>query len=134
MASIPIQFSSVAQSCPTLRDPMNCSMPGLLVHHQLLEFTETHVYRVGDAIQPSHPPSPLSPLALNFSQHQDLSNQSALHIRWPKYWSFSFSISSVQFSCSVRSDSLRHHGVQHTRLPCPSPTPRACSNSYPLSW
>ena len=49
------QFSSVAQSCPTLSDPMNCSTPGLPVHHQLLEFTQTHVHRVGDAIQPSHP-------------------------------------------------------------------------------
>ena len=52
---ISVQFSSVAQSCPTLCDPMNCSTPGLPVHHQLLEFTQTHVYRVGDAIQPSHP-------------------------------------------------------------------------------
>ena len=49
------QFSSVAQSCPTLRDPMNCNMPGLPVHHKLLEFTQTHAHRVGDAIQPSHP-------------------------------------------------------------------------------
>ena len=67
-----VEFSSVSQSCPTLCDPMNCSMPGLPVHHQLLEFTQTHVHRVGDAIQPSHPlSSPFSP-APNPSQHQGL--------------------------------------------------------------
>ena len=64
--------SSVAQSCPTLCDPMNLSMPRLPVHHQLLEFTQTHVHRVSDAIQPSHPPSSPSPPALNLSQHQGL--------------------------------------------------------------
>ena len=64
-------FSSVAQSCPTLYDPMNCSTPGLPVHHQLPEFTQTHVHRVGDAIQPSHPLSSSSPPAPNPSQHQD---------------------------------------------------------------
>ena len=66
------QFSSVAQSCLTLCDPMNCSMPGLPVHHQLPEFTQTHVHRVGDAIQPSHPLSSPSPPASNPSQHQSL--------------------------------------------------------------
>ena len=66
-------FSSVVQSCLTLWDPMNCSTPGLLVHHQLREFTQTHVYRVGDAIQPSHPLSSPSPPAPNPSQHQSLS-------------------------------------------------------------
>ena len=66
------QFSSVAQSCPTLCDPMNCSTPGLPVHHQLPEFTQTHILRVRNAIQPSHPLSPLSPPALNLSQHQGL--------------------------------------------------------------
>ena len=65
-----VQFSSVAQLCPTLCDPMNRSTPGLLVHHQLLEPTETHVHRVSDAIQPSHPLSSPSPPALNPSQHQ----------------------------------------------------------------
>ena len=68
-----VQFSSVAQSCPTLRDPMNHSTPGLPVHHQLPEFTQTHVHRVGDAIQPSHPLSSPSPPASNPSQHQGLS-------------------------------------------------------------
>ena len=76
IASIPfklswsVQFSSVAQSCPTLCDPMNHSMPGLPVHHQLPEFTQTHVHRVSDAIQPSHPPSSPSLPAPNPSQHQ----------------------------------------------------------------
>ena len=66
------QFSSIAQSCLTLCDPMNRSMPGLPIHHQLLEFTQTHAHQVGDAIQPSHPlPSP-SPPAPNPSQHQGL--------------------------------------------------------------
>jgi len=65
----PVQFSSVAQSCLTLCDPMNCSMPGLPVHHQLLESTQTHVHLVGDAIQPSYPLSSPSSPALNLSQH-----------------------------------------------------------------
>ena len=67
-----IQFSSVAQSYPTLCNPMNCSTPGLPVHHQLPEFTQTYVHRVGGAIQPSHPLSSLSPPAPNPSQHQSL--------------------------------------------------------------
>ena len=66
------QFSSVAQSCPTLCDPMNHSMPGLPVHHHLPEFTQTHIHRVCDAIQPSHPRSSPSPPAPNPSQHQSL--------------------------------------------------------------
>ena len=65
-------FSSVAQSCPTLCDPMNHSTPGLPVHHQHPEFTQTHAHRVGDAIQPSHPLSSPSPPAPNPSQHQGL--------------------------------------------------------------
>ena len=67
-----VQFSSVAQSCPTLCDPMNLSTPGLPVHHQLLEFTQIHIHRVGDAIQPAHPLSSPSPPAPNPSQHQSL--------------------------------------------------------------
>ena len=70
--SVPTVFSSVVQSCLTLCDPMNRSMPGLPVHHQLLEFTQTHVHRVSDAIQPSHPLSSPSPPAPNPSQHQSL--------------------------------------------------------------
>ena len=88
-----VQFSSVAQSCPTLCDPMNCSMPGLPVHHQLPEFTQTHIHRVGDAIQPSHPLSspflllpPIPPSIRVFS------NESTLRMRWSKYWSFIFNI------------------------------------------
>ena len=65
-------FSSVAQSCPTPFDPMNRSTPGLPVHHQLPEFTQTHVHRVSDAVQPSHPLSSPSPPACNPSQHQRL--------------------------------------------------------------
>ena len=66
------QFSSVAQSCPTLCDPMNRSTPGLHVHHQLPEFTQTHIHRVSNAIQPSHPLASPSPPAPNPSQHQSL--------------------------------------------------------------
>ena len=69
---ISVQFSSVAQSCPTLCYPMDCSMPHLPVHHQLPEFTQTHVHRVGDAIQPSHPLSSPSPPTFNPSQPQGL--------------------------------------------------------------
>ena len=86
----------VAKLYLTLCDPMNGSTPGFSVHHYLPEFLQTHVHRVSDAIQPSHPLSPPSPLALSFSQHQGkwvFSNESPLRIRWPKYWSFTFSIS-----------------------------------------
>ena len=69
---VSVQFSWVTQSCPTLCDPVNCSTPGLPVHHQLLGFTQTHVHWVGDAIQPSHPLSSPSPSAFNLSQHQGL--------------------------------------------------------------
>ena len=72
---------------------MNRSIPGPPVHHQLLEFTQTHVHRVSDAIQPSHPLSSPSPPAPNPSQHQSLFIESTLCMRWPKYWSFSSSIS-----------------------------------------
>ena len=88
-----VRFSSVTQSYLTFCNPMNRSTPGLPIHHQLPESTHTHVHRVGDAIQPSHPLSSPSPPAPNPSQHQGFSNESALHIRWPKYWSFSFNIS-----------------------------------------
>ena len=110
------QFSQVTQSCPTLCDPMDCSMPGFPVHHQLLELTQTQVYPVSDTIQPSHITNSQSLLKLMFiesvmsSNHLILchpllllpsifptirvfSNESVLHIRWLKYWSFSFSIS-----------------------------------------
>ena len=113
-----IQFSSVAQSCPTLCDPMNHSTPGLPVHHQLLEFTQTHVYWVGDAIQPSHPL--LSPsLAFNLAHHQGLFqvSGSVFSIRWPKYWRFSFSMSpsnDASKTISFRMDWLNLLAVQGT--------------------
>ena len=88
-----IAFSSVAQPRPTLCNPMNRSTPGLPVHHYLPEFTQTHVHRVSDAIQLSHPLSSSSPPASNPSQHQGLPSESTLRTRWPKYWSFSFNIS-----------------------------------------
>ena len=87
------QFSSVVQSCPTLCNPMNRSMPSLPVHHQLPEFTQTHVHWVGDAIQPSHPLSSPSPPASIFPSIRVFFNESTLPMRWPKYWSFSFGIS-----------------------------------------
>ena len=87
-----VQFSSVAQSCLTLCDLMNRSTPGLPVHHQLLEFTQTHIHLVNDAIQPSHPRSSPSLLPLIPPSIRVFSNESPLCMRWPKYWSFSFSI------------------------------------------
>ena len=83
---------SVAQLCLTLWDPMDCSTPDIHVFHYLPEFAQTHVRWVGYAIQPSCPLSPPSP-AFNLHQHQGLFSESVLCIRWPKYWSFSFSIS-----------------------------------------
>ena len=85
---------SVQFSCSVVSDTlrlMNHNIPGLSVHHQLLEFTQTHVHRVGDSIQPAHPLSSPSPPALNPSQHQGLFQW--VSMRWPKYWSFSLSIS-----------------------------------------
>ena len=87
-----VQFSSVAQSCPTLHDPMNRSTPGLPVHHHFLEFTQTHIHRVRDAIwhlifcRPLLLLPPISPSIRVFP------SESTLRMRWPKYWSFSFSI------------------------------------------
>ena len=87
------QFGSVTQSRPTLCDPMDCSTPGLPVHHQLLEFTQTHVHWVGDAIQPSHPRSSPSPLAFDLSQHHGLFKWvSSLH-QVAKVWEFQLNIS-----------------------------------------
>ena len=85
--SASVQFSSVAQSCLTLCSSMYCSMPGLPVHHQWPEFTQTHVHWVGDAIQPSHSlSSPLLPPSI-FPSIRVFSKKSVLCIRWPKYWS-----------------------------------------------
>ena len=119
---ISVQFSSVSQSYPTLCKPMNCSMPSLPVHHQLLEFTQTHVHQVSDAIQPSH--SLLSPSlpALIFPRVRVFSNESALCMRWPEYWSFSFSISPsnehpglISFRMD-RLDPLAIHGTPKSLL------------------
>ena len=98
---IPYQFSSVqfvAQSCPTFCDPMNCSMPGLPVHHQLLEFTQTHVHQVRDAIQPSHPRSSPSPPTPNPSQHHGL-------FQW---------VNSSQEVAKVLEFQLQHQSFQWT--------------------
>ena len=116
-----VQFSLVTQSGPTLCDPMNCSTPGLPVHHQLPEFAQTHVHRVSDAIQPSHPLSSPSPPAHNPSQHHIFSNESTLCMRWPKYWSFSFSILSskeIRGLISFRMDWLDLLAVQYLHLIC----------------
>ena len=82
---------SFTKSCPSPCEPMNCSMPGFLVLYSLSEFAQVHVHWVSDAIQPSHPLSSPSPLALNLYQHRVFPNESGLCIRWPKYWRFSFS-------------------------------------------
>ena len=114
------QFSSVqllSHVQPTLCDPMDCSMPGLPVHHQLPVFTQTHVHRVGDAIQPSHPLLPLLLLPSIFPSIRVFSSESVFCIRWPKYWSCSFSISpSNEHSglISFRMDWLDLLGVQGT--------------------
>ena len=92
MVGSSVQFSSVAQSCPTLCDLMHRSTPGLPVHHHLPEFTQTHVHRVDDAIQPSNPLSPFLLLPPIPPSIRFFSNESTLPMRWPKYWSFSFSI------------------------------------------
>ena len=100
-----VQFSSVAQSCPTLCDPMNRSTPGLPVHHKLPEFTHTHAHQVGDAIQPSYPLLLLPPIPPGI---RVFSNESTLRMRWPKYWSFSFSV----------SPSNEHPGLLSFRMDC----------------
>ena len=92
------QFSSVAQSCPTLCDPMNQSTPGLPVHHQLPEFTQTHVHWVSDAIQPSHPLSSPSPPALNLSQHQGLFKWVSSSHQVAKVLEFQFQHQSFQWT------------------------------------
>ena len=108
-----VQFSSVAQLCPTLCNPMNHSTPGLPDHHQFPEFTQTHVHRVTDAIQPSHPLSHLLLLLPIPPSIRVFSNESTLRIRWPKYWSFSFSIipsKEIPGLISFRMDSLQSKG------------------------
>ena len=121
------QFSSVAQSCPTLCSPMNRSRLGLPVHHQLPEFTQTHVHWVSDAIQPSHPlssPSFLPPIPPSI---RIFFNKTILRMRWPKYWSFSFNISpSNEYSglISFRMDWLDLLAVSPRDSQESSPTPQ----------
>ena len=115
MASV--QFTSVAQSCPTLCDPMNRSTPGLPVHHQLLEFTQSMSI---ESVMPSNHLTLCGPLFLQpsiFPNIRVFSNESALRIRWPKYWSFSFSISPSKehsWLISFRMDWLDLLAVQGT--------------------
>ena len=102
-------FSSVQLlSRVRLCDPMHCSTPGLPVHHQLLEFTQTHVHWVGDAIQSSHPLLPPSPPTFNLSNISVFSKESILPFRWPKYWSFSFN----------KNPSNEHSGLISFRMDC----------------
>ena len=98
--------SSVAQSCLTHSDPVNCSTLGFPVHHQLQELTQAHVHWVSDAIQPSHPLSSPSPLPSVFPSIRDFSNESALRISWPKYWSFSFRISPYNEFSGLNSSKI----------------------------
>ena len=112
-----VQFSSAAQLCMDLCGPMDCSMAGFPVHHQLLELAQTHVHQVNDAIQPSHPLRSLLLLPSIFSSIKNFSSESVLCIRWLKFWSFTFSISpSDQYSglISFRMDWLDLLAVQGT--------------------
>ena len=121
-----VQFNSVAQSCPTLCNPMNCSMPGLPVHHQLLEFTQTHVHWVGDAIQSSHPLSSPSPHTFNVSQHQALFQWDSSSHHVAKVLEFSLQYRSFQWT--LRTDLLYDGLVWPPRSPRDSqessPTPQ----------
>ena len=94
-----VQFSSVAQSCLTLCDSTDCSMPGFSVHHQLQDPTQTHVHCIGDAIQPSRLLSSLLLLPSIFPSIMVFSNEAVLRISWPKYWSFRFNF-SLSNECS----------------------------------
>ena len=89
-----VQFGPVTQSCPTLCDPMDCSMPGFPAHHQLLELTQTHVHQSATPSNHLVLCRPLLFLPSIFPSIKDFSNESVLHIRWPKYWSFSISPSN----------------------------------------
>ena len=107
-------------------------MPGLPVHYQLPEFTQTHVHQVSDAIQPSHALSSPSPPTFNLSQHQGFSSKSVLCIRWPKYWSFRFSISPFnEYSglISFRIDRLDLLAVQGTQESSPTPQFKSINSS-----
>ena len=109
-----VQFSPVIQSCLTLCNPMDCCVPGFPVHHQLPELAQTPVHWVDDAIQLSHPLLSPSPPAFNFPSIRVFSNESVLCIRWPNYWSFSFSISPSNEYKSFTIDWLDLLEVQGT--------------------
>ena len=102
--STAFQFSSVAQLCPTLCDPLNSSTPGFPVHHQLLELAKTHIHQVGDAIQPFHPLSSPSPPAFNLSQHQGLFQWVGSSHQVAKVLEFQFQHQS--FQGTLRTDLL----------------------------
>ena len=111
-------ISSVSQSCPTVWDPMDCSIPGFPVFYQLPELAQTHVHRVSDTTEPSHPLSSPSPSTFNLSQHQGLLQWVSSSHQRPKYWSFSFSISpSNEYSglISFRMDWLDLLPAQGTK-------------------
>ena len=130
------QFSSVAQSCPTLCHPMNLRTPGLPVHHQFLEFTQIHVHRVSDAIQPSHPLSPLLVLPSMPPSIRVFSNESTLRMTWQKYWSFSFTIvpsKEIPGPISFRMDWLDLLAVRGTQESSPTPQFKSI-NSLVLSF
>ena len=110
------QIRSFAQSCPTLCDPMNRSTPGLSVHHQLPEFTQTHIHRVSDAIQPSHPLSSSSPLAPNPSQHQSLFQWVNSSYEVAKYGHQVVKSSTVSNSASSLEFNYRLHTLFHVYL------------------
>ena len=125
-----VQFSWVAQSCPTLWDPMNRSTSGHSVHHLLQAFTQTHVHWVSDGIQPSHPVSSPSPPAFSLSQHGGVfSNESALLIRWPKYWSFSFSISCSDEDSGLISFRIDWFDLRNSQESSPAPQFESISSS-----
>ena len=124
-----VQFSSVAQSCPTLCDPMNRSTPGIPVHHQLPDFTQTHVHR---SVTPSSHLILCRPLLLLPPIPPSIrvfSNESTLRIRWPKHWSFSFSISPLKVKVKMKVKSLScvrlfvTRGLQPTKLLRPRDSP-----------
>ena len=128
---LPIQFSWVAQSCPTICDPTDCKTPGFPVYHRLPELAQTYVHRVSDAIQPSHSLLSPSPPAFNLSQHQGLYKWVS-SIRWQNYWSFSFSSSpSNEYSglISFRMDWFDLRAVRDSQESSPIPQFKSISSS-----
>ena len=129
---LPVQFSSVSRLCPTLCDPMDCSTPGLPVHHQLPGLTHTHVHQVFDAIQPSHPLSSPSPPAFNLSHHQGLFQWVCSLHQVPKVLEFQFEHQSFQwlFRTDFLSDGLVGSPCSPRDSQESSPTPKFKSISF----